>query len=292
MDYKKIPIFIISWNRTETLKCCLERYVRDGYTNIIIVDNASTNPAHIEYLKSLSCKVVFLKKNYGARGFWECGLFDEIIENHYYVVTDPDILPVEQCPSNYIEEFYEILQAHPDKRKVGFALKIDDLPEEYPYKYQIMGYESIYYDKRIHWKFPAYDAPIDTTFALYRPGKKDRYFYDGIRTGYPYMAYHLGWYPDKFSQREYFRNKNNNSSSAMSDKSMQIYRRLAVAYLAYEQDQNFYILTKRIFTRQFIQKHVNWGILLQSLFYMIYKKVETDVHVFKPICQKVARRLK
>lgn len=292
MDFKKIPIFIISWNRTETLKCCLERYVRDGYTNIIVVDNASTNESHIKYLKSLQCKVVFLKKNCGARGIWECGLFDKIIENNYYVVTDPDILPVEQCPANYLEEFYEILQAYPNKRKVGFALKIDDLPESYPNKYVVMCYESTYYDKKLSWKFPIYDAAIDTTFALYRPGKKGRDFFSAIRTGYPYMAYHLGWYPDKFNQQKYFQDKQNVSASSMSEKAMNVYRRLTIAYLACAQDENFYILLKRMYTRDFIRKHADWKVTLQGLFYIIYKKVETDVHVFKPIWTKGVEKLK
>lgn len=43
MDFYSIPIFIISWNRTETLRLCIERYQKDGYRNIIILDNASTD---------------------------------------------------------------------------------------------------------------------------------------------------------------------------------------------------------------------------------------------------------
>ncbi len=36
-------------------------------------------------------------------------------------------------------------------------------------------------------------APIDTTFALYRKGTTE-FSYDALRTGYPYVARHLGWY--------------------------------------------------------------------------------------------------
>lgn len=171
MNFFEIPIFVISWNRTETLRLCLDRFEADGYSNIIVVDNASSDKKHIQYLKSLKWPVYFLKKNYGARAVWNCGLFNRILEKEYYVVTDPDILPIKECPIDYIEQFYNILQAFPKKTKVGFSLRIDNLPEDYPYKYDIMRYESIYYDKKLPYKFTIYDAPIDTTFALYRPHK-------------------------------------------------------------------------------------------------------------------------
>ena len=53
---------------------------------------------------------------------------------------------------------------------VGFALKLDDLPENYKYKYDIIRFESFYWEKRMQYLFPIYDAPIDTTFAQYKPG--------------------------------------------------------------------------------------------------------------------------
>ena len=169
-DFYNIPIFIISYNRKETLKLCVDRFHQDGYKNLIILDNASTDLATLDYLKSLSCKVIFFKKNYGHHVLWDCGFFDEIIKNNYYVLTDPDVLPIEDCPSDYVEQFYHILKQNPEKTKVGFGLKLDDLPENYKYKYDIIRFESFYWEKRMQYQFPVYDAPIDTTFALYKPG--------------------------------------------------------------------------------------------------------------------------
>lgn len=271
MDFYSIPIFIISWNRTETLRLCIERYQKDGYRNIIILDNASTDKKHLSYLKSLPYKVYYFEKNYGTRVLYECGLFESIIQNEYYVLTDPDILPIEDCPGNYLEEFYNLLQKHPEKQKIGFSLKIDNLPEDYPFKYEIMRYESIYYDKKIQYKFPIYDAPIDTTFALYRPGgAKD--FYEAFRTGYPYTAYHLGWYPNQFGQKEYFINKNNQNASAMSTRAMQIYRVMTIAHLANLQSENFYYLIKRIYTKDFVKKHVTWKDVAKTIFFVSTRK--------------------
>ena len=81
MDFYNIPIFIISYNRKETLKLCIERFQKDGYKNLIILDNASTDESTLAYLKDLSYKVIFFKKNYGHHVLWDCGLFNDIIKN-------------------------------------------------------------------------------------------------------------------------------------------------------------------------------------------------------------------
>ena len=125
--------------------------------------------------------------------FWDSGLFDEIIKSSYYVVTDPDIVPIEQCPKDYVEFFYNILNQYPLITKVGFSLKIDDLPVVNEHRMDIVRWESFFYDNVISYDPLLYKANIDTTFALYRPGMwKD--FFSAIRTGFPYVARHLPWY--------------------------------------------------------------------------------------------------
>lgn len=202
---KNIPIYIISFNRLDVLKIMLNRLTQDGYENIHIIDNASTNKDLMEFLKNCPYDVVFMDKNWGHKVFWESGFFDNIIENEYYVVTDPDVLPIEECPSNYIQYFYDILEKYPLKWKVGFSLKIDDIPNSFKYKMEVIRAESFFYDyDRILSKSPLlYDAEIDTTFALYRPGKQHKEnFYSAIRTGYPYAARHLPWYTDSDCKTE------------------------------------------------------------------------------------------
>lgn len=205
IDYKNIPIFIISFNRLSMLKQlieCLEKY---GYTNLQIIDNCSTYLPLLEYYKNLKHKVYRLNKNYGHKVFWECGLFKEIIENQYYVVTDSDILPIEKCPNNFLELFYNILIKNPDFTKVGFSLKIDDIPNCNEQKEFIKSWEARFYENEYKYTFyekqiSIYDADIDTTFALYKPNFEFGKFGVGIRTGYPYQALHLPWY--KNSQQE------------------------------------------------------------------------------------------
>lgn len=207
INEKDVPIFIISYNRLEDLKKILLRLENDGYKNIQIIDNASTDKELIDYLKKSKYTKYLLEKNWGPNVLWECHLFDDIINNNYFVLTDPDIIPIEDCPSNYIKYFYDILQKYPEKSKVGFSLKLDDIPDEYKYKYDIWRYESFYWEDYINNSDGIlYDAPIDTTFALYRPGtpgRNESIFFNSIRTGYPYIARHLGWYINDFAMTDY-----------------------------------------------------------------------------------------
>lgn len=275
MNFKNIPIFIISYNRTETLKKCLERYVNDGYTNIIILDNNSNNEAHLSYLKTLPYDVRFLKKNYGHHVLWECGLFEALIKNSYYVLTDPDILPVENCPDDYVEQFYHILIQNPQKTKVGFSLKLDDLPDEYKYKYDIIRLESFYWEKKIKYRFPLYDAPIDTTFALYSPcdRKHINNFYEGIRTGYPYVARHLGWYVNNFSQKDYYANGTNDFSTSMNDAAINEFRCAVISKLLMRQNKTLYPVIKAIFSTDYVKKNASWFEVLRCIAYLLVKKI-------------------
>jgi glycosyltransferase involved in cell wall biosynthesis len=275
IDFYDIPIFIISFNRKDTLQQCIERFQNDGYRNLIILDNHSTNEDLIFYLKNLKCKVYFLKKNYGHHVLWDCGLFNEIINNQFFVLTDPDILPIAECPTDYIEQFYFILQKYPQKTKVGFSLKLNDLPDSYKYKYDIIRLESFYWERKLNYRFPIYDAPVDTTFALYRPrgGTVETTFYDGIRTGYPYVARHLGWYVNNYSQDDYYNDAANAFSSSLNDNAMDGARRSVISQLANRQSELIYPLIKEIYSVDFVRSHVTWNSLVKCVVYLIVKKI-------------------
>ncbi|SDF20702.1 glycosyltransferase [Desulfovibrio legallii] len=192
---KQVPIFIISFNRLVCLHRLINWLEENGLTNIIIVDNASTYPPLLEYLDSLPYRVVRLPENKGHLAVWQCGLFSDILDHQYFVVTDPDVLPDEACPEDAILCFYNQLMAYPPITKCGFSLRLDDIPFEYPLREPVLEMEGRY------WQSPLPDgsgffAPIDTTFALYRPGIKpdEPRWFKGIRLAPPYVARHLPWY--------------------------------------------------------------------------------------------------
>ncbi|MDR3358368.1 MAG: glycosyltransferase [Desulfovibrio sp.] len=190
-----IPVYIISFNRKTYLKRLVEWLERKNFRNITIVDNNSTYPPLLEYLTSLPYRVVRLEENFGHLAVWKCGKFADILAKKFFIVTDPDILPEETCPDDVIMRFQAYLAAHPRITKCGFSLRIDDIPECHPLRASIIKVE------REYWKNPLPDgsgffAPIDTTFALYRPGitPNDPRWFDSIRLAPPYIARHLPWY--------------------------------------------------------------------------------------------------
>ena len=276
----EIPIYIISYNRPSDLKKCIEKLEQDGYRNIIVIDNKSTDENLLNYYRSLSYKVEYLEENYGHMGFWACGKFDDVIENMFYVVTDPDILADTFCPSEYIEYFLRILQDYPTKTKVGFSLRTDDIPDAYPYKWDIIRYESFFKDQIPNDPRILYDAPIDTTFALYAPQRRDFYhkpeFFDSIRTGYPYIARHLTWYitPDNISkEHEQYFIQGCKSSTAFYDKAINAGRRDVIGWLAGKQDEDLYEILKKICTKSFIKNHVSMKGFVKSVWFILSRKL-------------------
>lgn len=277
LDFYDIPIFIISYNRVSDLKKMVDILLKDGYTNLSIIDNNSTAEEVQEYLKGIHdsrVKVFFLNKNYGHRVLWDSHRFDDVIKKQYYVLTDPDIFPVEGCPSNYVEVFYDILQKYPQKTKVGFSLRIDDLPDEYPYKYDIIRYESFYWEKRLPYKFRIYDAPIDTTFALYRPGViKKNHFYDGIRTGDKFMARHQGWYALPTEQENGYLSGENISSTSINPKSISEFQQVIIHRIIEKERPDFLSMMRLVVVNSELQQHYTFYQIVKVFAYVLVKKV-------------------
>ncbi|WP_233357644.1 glycosyltransferase family A protein [Haloflavibacter putidus] len=195
-DYKKTPIFINNYNRLETLQQLLNSLETRGYTNLHILDNQSTYPPLVEFYKKTDYHVHFLKKNYGSKALWKSGLWFKYMHS-YFVYTDSDVVPVEECPADFLNYFYSLLKKHPQVHKVGFSLKLDDLPDTFKNKEKVIEWEKNYYNKTLEKN--VYLAPIDTTFALYRPFSKAGKRSGAtpiVRTGFPYQARHLPWYVD------------------------------------------------------------------------------------------------
>lgn len=285
MDFFEIPIIIISYNRKTCLKKCLERYEQDGYKNIIIIDNASTDKDLLDFLATLDHRVIYLGENLGHMALWKCGKLDELIEKEYYVLTDPDILPIEECPADYIEHFYEILKKNSGLTKVGFSLKIDDLPESYPNKYDIIRYESFYWENVIYQNEERmYLSPIDTTFALYRPGKiKKNDFFKAIRTGGNYIARHLGWYIDKDNlsdeEKRYFSSVQS-SSTSMNKKAVRNFGGNIVFKQALKSELDLFHVLKYLSGGEYMFKYGSIFGGIKGLGYMMLKNIYLRVKTY------------
>ena len=63
-----------------------------------------------------------LRANVGQRAAWQAGIVEQYFAGEYYVVTDPDIVPVEDCPPDALDVFHDALQRSLTRCKVGFGL--------------------------------------------------------------------------------------------------------------------------------------------------------------------------
>jgi|GEM_PF-662884 len=205
----EIPIFVISFNHLTYLQASIAYFEKAGFKNIHIIDNASSYPPLVEYLRASPHRVHYMGVNYKHTVLFDSLKFKEIVDSKYFVLTDPDVLPIEECPLDFLYVFLDVLLSHPTKNKIGFSLKLDDLPDHYELKENVLKWEGRFYDKlKDHGALTIYDAPVDTTFALYRPREEWRTsdFFSAFRMGYPYEARHLPWYRDlsKLTDEEIF----------------------------------------------------------------------------------------
>ncbi|MDD2426461.1 MAG: glycosyltransferase family 2 protein [Bacteroidales bacterium] len=194
-NYKDIPIIINNYNRISSLKSLISFLENKGYTNIYIIDNASTYPPLLEYYKTIPYKIFYLDKNTGSRALWKTGIYKQF-HNNFFAYTDSDILPVEECPEDFLDHFRNILLRHRYSSKVGFGLKIDDLPSHYRHREAVIEWEKRFWIAKAEEGL--YRAPVDTTFALYRPygSPKANWYIKNLRTGGNYVARHIPWYSD------------------------------------------------------------------------------------------------
>lgn len=213
-DWTKIPVFIISYNQLSYVKQIVGWLKDYGFTNIHIVDNKSTYKPLLDYLDDVDCYVHHMDKNYGHTVIWSSGKFDDIINRQCYIVSDCDIAPNPNLPKDFVCKLYELLGKYPYLTKIGFALNIADLPETETNKI-VKQWESKFWNKEIDNNI--YLADIDTTFALYRPGKlvmNTKRFYYAIRVAGDMTAIHLPWFETKDTDESLFYRKTANSSAS------------------------------------------------------------------------------
>jgi len=134
----------------------------------------------------------------------------------YYIVTDSDIIPNENLPANYLSTMIKYLNRNSNITKVGFALQIDDIPDTFKLKAQVLKWEEKYWKNEI--KRNVFNAFIDTTFALYLPryDYNENDFLNAIRLGGDFCSKHGGWYinhEDLTTEEEYYFKTSNESNS-------------------------------------------------------------------------------
>ena len=199
-----IPVFIICRDRVEPLKRLVVWLEEEGLKNIYFIDNASTYPPLLEYFQKTSYNIIRLNINSGHTSPWKEGIVQLYAAGKPFIVTDPDVIPSDKA-HGAVKLFAKLLNDHPERTKVGFGLRIDNLPTHYELRDHVISWEKQFWVSEV--EPDVYDAEIDTTFALYRPGTPYT-LGPGLRTGGKYVAEHEPWYVNSkniSSEMKYYR---------------------------------------------------------------------------------------
>lgn len=194
--WRDVPIFINARDRLGVMKKLIGWLLNAGYRKLIILDNNSTYPPLLEYYSELEkdsrLKIIRLGKNLGYKALWLSGVLETLKIATPYVYTDPDILPIESCPKDFIKRLMKILDSNHEIRKVGLGLVYDDIT--FFDRERIQNFEANFYaNTRVGDNL--YSAQVDTTFALYSNVRHYNLRFS-LRTTGDLQAYHLSWYFD------------------------------------------------------------------------------------------------
>ena len=195
-----VPVVINNFNRLDSLRIQIDWLCGlDEPVSIIILDNASTYPPLRRYYRTLrgrpNIQVVFLGYNSGLEGISDVA--DELRDCPCYVVTDPDLVPYASTPSDILARMRAVLQNHEALNHVGASMEIDDIPDVYPMKAEVVEWESRYWPPQARAVDDVgYAAWVDTTFGMYRGTSDVTRIEPALRLARPYTLRHVDWYAD------------------------------------------------------------------------------------------------
>jgi hypothetical protein len=189
------PVFIVCRDRLTGLTELLDWLERAGHADeVYLIDNDSEWEPLLDFYATTRHTVIRTGSNTGHLAGWTLGLIHKHVRGRRFIVTDPDIVPIEDCPLDAVERMAAVLDKSSQAVKCGFGIKVDDIAEWC--REGIQAWEAPFwrlYDSRIG----AYKAPIDTTFALHSPKSAARHRYKPAwRLPAPYLVRHLPWYSD------------------------------------------------------------------------------------------------
>jgi hypothetical protein len=181
-----VQAFLIVYNRLN-LPVKMADFLFVHGIDPVFVDNNSDYPPLLEYYSHCPYQVMHMNKNYGYKVVWnrETTILQRLGITGNYIVTDPD-LDLSGIPDDFLSVLEEGLSRYPQFDKCGFSLEINDLP---PTNFCPAGYEKQFWQRPLDNMY--FQAPIDTTFALY---KVPFHSFNALRTNRPYTARHRPWY--------------------------------------------------------------------------------------------------
>ncbi len=205
MDYRDTPCFINNFcNLNRGFRQLLEWLRRADMTQVAVIDNNSTYQPLLDFYNSPAMDGIQLVRagaNLGHEAFWRLDfhLLPAVTKFGRYILTDPDVVPDANCPLDLVRKMHEVADRYAPA-KIGPAIRIDNIPPTFAQRDHMRFCESSYWLR----KYPeddCWEAPIDTTLALYSAGwtrwpLAEQGGVRHIRLDFPYVIEHRSWYED------------------------------------------------------------------------------------------------
>jgi hypothetical protein len=158
---------------------------------IYIIDNASTYPPLLEWYSQVKNDITIIKNhtNSGPWSFFYSGHYANI-DSEWYIYSDADLELNPDMPYNWQEIMMDYTLKY--DRKASLALRIDDIPDHYPFKDLVKDHQNICW--YLTDEPDVYKAVTDMTFTMDQKIKGHRY--ESIRLGGKFMTKHIPWYID------------------------------------------------------------------------------------------------
>jgi hypothetical protein len=204
-----VNFIIISRNRASLVKNAVDFALKKPEVYIHIMDMKSEYIPLKNYLKLIQNNprvTVYNLENLGPRKLWINDTFKNITKPpNGFFLSDGDI---DYSDTNIaiFDYFMELSKEFPGIRKIGSALRLDDLPKNTSKSKKIGESELSNWDSRRFIDRTLFLAPADTQFAYYPRYTNLFYLWPAIRVAGPYQIRHMPWYysNEQMSEEEKF----------------------------------------------------------------------------------------
>lgn len=205
---KNIPIIIPNYNQITYLLNMINWWSwYNPYGQIFVVDNGSiiTDVFYERMVDLYGPRVTIIRRSENNCVKNVRAVLDEhplLKEFEYYVISDPDIMPLPDTPPNFLEIFKHAID-NLGYHHAGFGLNTNDIPDWFEGRANMLHDEMSLLTNPVSINFEGknyrgFKAPIDTTFALYKKSnggwsnpQSAEAWRNSLRL---FQAYHLPWY--------------------------------------------------------------------------------------------------
>ena len=206
-----VPILLPTFNNVTYLRNMIAQLIARNLRNVIVIDNASTEPDMLAYLDEVEHSVAVVKLDYNAgprAPFLTPANYVRL--PNIFCLTDPDLMFNDALPEDFL---FNLIDATETLMvgKAGFAIDISQ-PElmsekvlatqlsDGQRKYGLIEWESRFWQHQVAATAggdPIYKAAIDTTFAVYNKRYfRPEAFLNAVRFAGRYTCRHLPWYKE------------------------------------------------------------------------------------------------